>query len=61
MERIGGKLKSLQRAIDGALQDINRLTLEVVRFKPVTQNDNVVNVYEENLKTIRNAEISIKK
>ena len=61
MERIGGKLKSLQRAVDGALQDINRLTLEVVRFKPVTQNDNVVNVYEENLKTIRNAEISIKK
>ncbi len=61
MEKIGGKLKSLQRAIDGTLQDINRLTLDVVRFKPITKNENVVSVYEENLKTINTAEINIKK
>ena len=61
MEKIGDKLKALQRAVDGALQDINRLTLEVVRFKPVTQNENVVSVYQDNLKTISQAEINIKK
>lgn len=61
MEKIGDKLKALQRAVDGALQDINRLTLEVVRFKPITQNENVVSVYQDNLKTIAQAEINIKK
>ena len=61
MEKIGGKIKSLQRAIDGTLQDINRLTLDVVRFKPLTNNENVVSVYQNNLQTISNAEINIKK
>ncbi len=61
MEKIGGKIQSLQRAIDGVLQDINRLTLDVVRFKPVTQNENVVSVYQDNLKTISQVEINIKK
>lgn len=61
MEKIGGKLKALQRAIDGTLQDISRLTLDVVRFKPITNNENVVSVYQENLKTINTVEINIKK
>ena len=60
-ERLGGKIKSLQRAVDAALQDINRLTLDVVRYKPVTQNENVVRVYDDNIKAINSAEVAIKK
>ncbi len=60
-ERLGSKIKTLQMAVDAALQDISRLTLDVVRYKPITQNENVVKVYADNIKTINTAEISIKK
>lgn len=60
-ERLSGKIEALQKAVDNALQDINRLTLDVVRYKPVTQNENVVRVYDDNIKTINTAEVAIKK
>ncbi len=61
MERIGAKIKTQQRAIDAALTDINRMALDVVRYKPATANENVVNIYESNLKTINDTEINVRK
>ena len=61
MERIGGKIKELKEQVDKTLQDIGRITPDVVRFKPQTKNQNVTDVYEENVQLINNVELAVKK
>ncbi len=61
MERVGDKIKDLQEQVDKTLQDIGRITPDMVRFKPQTKNSNVMEVYEENLLTINNVESNVKK
>ena len=60
LEQISGKLAALNRALDAALQDINRLTLDVARFTPLTQNKDVLSIYEANLQDIRKADNNIR-
>ncbi len=61
MARVGDKIKVLQKTIDNTLQDISRITLDVVRFKPKTNNENVNDVYDENTRLIASVEIAVKK
>ena len=55
-----GKIDLLQKEIKTSLQDISRMSLDVIRFKPVTQNENVKRVYESNIKELKEAEKKLK-
>ncbi|MBR5154097.1 MAG: AsmA family protein [Alphaproteobacteria bacterium] len=55
-----GKIDTLQNDIKVALQDINRMSFDVVRFKPITQNSNVKKVYDTNIKELKVIENKLK-
>ncbi|MBO5039272.1 MAG: AsmA family protein [Alphaproteobacteria bacterium] len=59
-ERLSEKTKALSDDLNNELQNISRLTLDTIRFKPISNNENVVKVYEQSLKTLQDSETKLK-
>ena len=56
LEKISKKAKELEDSLDDELKEISRMTLAFVRFKPVTSNANVNNIYNSNIETLQSTE-----
>ena len=59
--KLSGKITELQSEINRILQNITQLSLDVARFKPITNNANVTKIYETSVTTINDAEKSLNK
>lgn len=60
LEKISKKAKEIEDDINEELQEISRMTLAFVRFKPVTSNTNVNNIYNSNIATLQGIEKKLK-
>lgn len=60
LEKISKKAKEIEDDINEELQEISRMTLAFVRFKPVTSNTNVNNIYNSNIETLQGIEKKLK-
>lgn len=59
-ERLNEKIRALNEDFNNELQNISRLTLDTIRFKPISNNENVVNVYEHSVKILQDSETKLK-
>lgn len=59
-QRISNKLSNLNTNIDKALASISRISLDVVRYTPVSSNEDVKNTFDSNVKILHDTENSIK-
>lgn len=59
-EQTNEKRINLLNDIDDALLNIKRMSFDVTRFKPVTNNDDVLKVYNSNIKELEEAEKNLK-
>ena len=59
--KLSGKVNELQAEINRVLRSIAQLSLDVARFKPITNNANVVKIYETSVNTINETEVSLNK
>lgn len=59
-ERLEEKNKALAEELNRELQNISRLTLDIIRFKPVSANENVIKIYDSSIKTLQDSETKLK-
>lgn len=55
-DKLSGRINSMQNEADALLKDCSHIILDVVRFKPVTNNASIQNVYTDNVKQIQETE-----
>ena len=54
--KIADKTASLQNAIKSLQKQLDQMTLDVIRFKPLTDNEDVISVYDANIKSLEDSE-----
>lgn len=59
-DRISNKLSSLNNNINKALSNISRISLDVVRYTPISSNEDVKSTFDSNVKILHDTENSIK-
>lgn len=60
LEKISKKASEIEENLNEELKEISRMTLAFVRFKPMTNNANVNNIYNSNIETLQNIEKKLK-
>ena len=57
--KLKGKIEEMQQIVNSLKQDLSRMELDVVSFKPVTDNKDVNAVYDSNIKVLKESETAL--
>lgn len=60
IEQLQNKINLLNNELNNAFNSIDRISLDVARFKPVTQNANVIKVYDANIEELKDINSKLK-
>ncbi|MBE6463089.1 MAG: AsmA family protein [Alphaproteobacteria bacterium] len=60
IEQLQNKINSLKDDLTDAFNNIDRISLDIARFKPITQNANVVKVYETTIEELKDINANLK-